>query len=76
MDRLVTQPTAALTRKMKGVALSAVIGPLVVGTIAAALPSLTESCVQEVSGALIVGGAMLGQGIVSTAWGWLRRERA
>lgn len=76
MDRLITQPTAALTRKMEGVALSAIIGPIIGAGVAVALPTLSAGCVEEVSGALVVTGAMVGQGAFSTLWGWLRRERA
>ena len=73
---LLTQPGRRPSRKIAGVAGAAVLGTILTGAIASALPDLSVACGEELGGVLapMIGAAATGA--LATLTDYLRHERA
>ena len=72
---LVTQPTAAPTRKTAAGAIAGLITVALVPLVTTTLPGLSEACATEVGVALAAGISALAVNAVQTATAYMTRER-
>jgi hypothetical protein len=73
---LVEQPSLAPTRKVAAVGWVSLVGPVIAGGIATALPAVSDACTSEVGMAVAVVAASAAQGAASFIAGYMRKERA